>query len=370
MKNKIKVFLQYPWRVSDSQYYKSITEDSPEGVEYLNLVKKQGMITNQKTFFVLTYLKQKIRELVELSKLPIINSKLTKTEKEYDLIHCAHCLSLNKDKPWVADFESAWQMWISGRDTRIGKEMARNLLKRKNCKRIIFWTDYSKDEFLKIFPEMKNKTTILGYGQKISNSKKIGHRGITLLFISRFFDAKGGLEAIEVFDYLTKKYKNVNAIIISKIPEKIAEKYKKNKKIKIYPNLLPYKTLIESIFPRADILVYPGYSDTFGFIFTEAMSFGIPIITVNGYARKDLVKEGKEGFIVKRPEITMHGNFPEIFERDKHIEEIIKKVIILIKDKKLRDKMSRNCIETIKNGRFSIKERNKKLRKIYEEALK
>jgi len=31
--------------------------------------------------------------------------------------------------------------------------------------------------------------------------------------------------------------------------------------------------------------------------------------------------------------------------------------------------MAQRCIEEIKNGKFSIKERNKKLKKIYEEAL-
>jgi len=370
MKNKIKVWLQYPWNVSDSQYYKSLVDNHPDNVEYINSIKKQGMITNKKTFFILTYLKQKAREIIELSRWPILNSKLTKTEEEYDLIHCAHCLSLNEDKPWVADFESAWQMWISGRDTQIGKNRALNLLKRKNCKKIVFWTDYPRDEFLKIFPEMKNKTTILGYGQKIIKFKKIKHKGINLLFVARFFDAKGGLEALDVFDYLTKKYQNINATIISKIPKDIVCKYEKNNKIKIYPDLLPYEELINSIFPMADILVYPGYSDTFGFIFTEAMSFGIPIVTVDGHAREDLVKEGKEGFIVKRPEIKMHENFPEIFERDKHINEIINKTLILIKNKKLRTKMAKNCMKTIKNGRFSIEKRNKKLRKIYEEALK
>jgi hypothetical protein len=32
--------------------------------------------------------------------------------------------------------------------------------------------------------------------------------------------------------------------------------------------------------------------------------------------------------------------------------------------------MSKECIKEIKSGKFSIKERNKKLKKIYEEALK
>jgi len=43
---------------------------------------------------------------------------------------------------------------------------------------------------------------------------------------------------------------------------------------------------------------------------------------------------------------------------------------MLIKDKNLYGKMSKNSMEIIKKGKFSIKERNKKLNRIYEEALK
>ena len=32
--------------------------------------------------------------------------------------------------------------------------------------------------------------------------------------------------------------------------------------------------------------------------------------------------------------------------------------------------MSENCIKTIKKGRFSIKERNKKLKEVYEVSIK
>ena len=41
----------------------------------------------------------------------------------------------------------------------------------------------------------------------------------------------------------------------------------------------------------------------------------------------------------------------------------------LMNNKKLREKMSRNALKEIKSGRFSIKERNKKLKRIYKESL-
>ncbi|MEA3329762.1 MAG: hypothetical protein U9Q06_03380, partial [Nanoarchaeota archaeon] len=54
----------------------------------------------------------------------------------------------------------------------------------------------------------------------------------------------------------------------------------------------------------------------------------------------------------------------------KIINEIFKKTELLIKNEKLRKQMSKNCVKEIKDGKFSVKKRNKRLKKIYEEALK
>lgn len=63
---------------------------------------------------------------------------------------------------------------------------------------------------------------------------------------------------------------------------------------------MPREELIKKGYEKSDILVYPGYSDSFGWAFLEAMSFGLPIITVNGVARRDLIRNGRNGFVVPR----------------------------------------------------------------------
>ena len=145
------------------------------------------------------------------------------------------------------------------------------------------------------------------------------------------------------------------------------DKYGKNKKIKFY-NLLPQNRLFKEIYPQCDIFVYPSFTDSFGFGIIEAMSFGIPIVSVGGQSRKELIKDGKTGFVINEPrKLTLKDL--ENLTLNKTIKELEKKVEILIEDKELRREMAKNCIEEIKNGKFSIKERNKKLVKIYEEAV-
>ena len=49
-------------------------------------------------------------------------------------------------------------------------------------------------------------------------------------------------------------------------------------------------------------------------------------------------------------------------------ERLSKKISILIEDNELRRKMGRNARREIETGKFSIKKRNEKLKKIFDEA--
>lgn len=360
---KIKVYLQYPWKFPDSPYYKYLIDNPPENIEFLNAEKQKGVIINKKFFWFSNFLKRNIRKFANFIKLSIPNAHLIRTKQNYDLIHCAHCLSKNKNKPWVADIESIWQLYI-GKKTKKSKEKVRKILLRENCKKIMPWTEKTKKEILKEFPEIKEKVKVVYPATPLLNIKRKRYKNINLLFVGRYFYDKGGLHALKVIDKLTKKYNNVKGIIVSEVPESVLKKYSQNKKIKFF-GLMPQKELFE-LYSESDVFVYPGYSDSFGFAYLEAMSFGIPIITVDGFARKEIIDEGKTGFVIKRKGPKW---YPEKEEGEEVIEKIKEKTEKLIKNKKLREKMAKNCIEIIKNGRFSIKERNKKLEKIYKGAL-
>lgn len=372
---KINVYLQYPWKIADSQYYKSIIDNPPENIVYRNVRKNEGMILSKKNMRFFNFMKRQVRNWMERLKLVIPNTRFTKTSEKYDLIHCAHCLSKN-ETPWVADFEGWWQMWVSGRENKKGNKKILEILKKEHCKKIIAWTPEVKEDIVKRFPEIKDKIDIITFALPLKKIKYKTKKKKTILFVARYFFWKGGLHALEAFDRITKNRKDIDAIVVSDVPQKIKEKYKNNKHIKIY-DLMPHSKIMEEIFPLADVFVYPGYSDTFGFVFVEALSLGIPVVTVDGFSRKYIIEEGKTGFVIDKPKNFSVVDKPKNFKLDrvgkneqKVIESLVEKTTLLLKDKKMRERMSKNCIEEVKNGKFSIKERNKRLRKVYEEALK
>lgn len=361
---KIKVFLQTPLNTSDSLYYKNLIKYPPKSIEYKTNISSSGVITNHKKLMFKTHVKNFIRRLIDRFNLPILNSVKTRHRK-IDLIHCAHCLSRNKDFPWVADFEATWQFWISGRNTALGKKAFEKTCARSNCKKILAWTEEAKKEMKTLFPKLSNKLEVLEYAMPYIKSKKMKQNKITLLFSARYFYQKGGLHALEAMDRLTKKYEQVYGIFISEVPEEIKSKYSDNTKIQ-FLGLISQDKLFEEIYPVSTIFIYPGYSDTFGFGFIEAMNFGLPIVTVDGYARKEIVGK-RVGFVIQKKEKIN----PYIIgkKEEEIIYQLVEKTSELIKNQNLREKMSKNGINEIKNGKFSIKKRNQKLTKIYSSSL-
>ena len=353
-KETMKVYLQYPWKSSDSQYYKSMIDNSPEGIEFNKTNKKVEVISKNNKFKIQNYLKKQIRYWTEKLGVIIVNSHKS-PEGDYDLIHSAHCLSKNTNKPWVTDVESLWQMWISGINKKKAKEKVLKYLLSDNCKKIMAWSEFTKNEIITIFPEIEEKVEVVYYAMPEQKQVKKTSEDITLFFSGRHFLAKGGLDALEVINKLTKKYDNVKGIINGVIPKEVIKKYSKNDKIEFH-QLMPYEELVK-LYQRSDIFIYPGYSDSFGFGFIEAMAFGLPIVSCNtGRCRREIVRPWVNGFLVDRDSDV--------------VQSLCDKVSLLIDSKNLRDVMTKNCLKIIKGGRFSIKKRNKKLKRIYEGAIK
>jgi len=334
---------------------------------FLNTSNQKGVITNKRKFWFLTRLKVNIRKWTDFFNLPIANVWETKTSQKYDLIHCAHCLSKNNDRPWVADMESLWSMWVSGMNTTIGKSRVRRILESNNCKKIMPWTQKTEKEIINYFPEIKDKLEIIYPAvQEQTIVKKNNAGAFTVTFIGRDFRLKGGKIALATMKKIKKRVPNSRMIFISSLPKEID--LKKYKEIELYD--LISNDEVKTILSQTDIFLYPSLMDTFGFTILEAMSFGVPTVALKTKltgAIDEIISDGVTGFVLPT-RCTIDNQSSNEVEKTSNL--LSKKIIFVAKNKKLREKMSNACMYEIKNGKFSIKERNKKLQRIYREALK
>ncbi|HNV01498.1 MAG TPA: glycosyltransferase family 4 protein [archaeon] len=362
---KIRIFIQYPNFFSDSPYYNYLTKYPPKNIVYLSEEKKRNDIIVEKSkLLIVRAIKDNIRTIIRNLKLPIINAYKTTTKIKYDLIHCAHCLSLEKEKNWIIDLECAWQIGI-GNTTEETVNKALTLLEKKNCKKIICWTEKTKQDFEKLTKnKLKDKTVVIYPAVPINNKINRTSNKINLVFVARYFKWKGGEYALNVIDKLTKKYPNVFGIVVTENIKLAKSTINKNDKITYFP-LMNRSELFKKVYTNTDIFIYPGLSDSFGFSFLEAMSFGLPIVTVEGHGRREIIKNKKNGFIVGKDKYYLSLPYDQDLEK-----QIIKKTELLIKNKKLRKEIGKNNYFEVKQGKFSIKTRNTKLAEVYKQSIK
>lgn len=372
-KKEIKVYLQYPWKFPDSSYYKNILDFPPKHIMFVNYKKKassMSVIGSSRQFERMRKLKNMVRKILRILHVPNV---VYTSQKNYDLIHAAHCLPLNK-KPWIVDTEVYDRLASAGGNVAskgLGKWIIKKRLESPYCKKIICWSEDCKKTFIDAFSKNQkilDKLVLLPFALEKPQIKRKEHKRLQVLFVARWFDAKGGRQTLEVFDRLSKRYKNVDFIFICPTPDEFKQKYRNNKAIKIL-ELMPQKKVFSTYYACADIFFYPGFGDSYGFAVPEALAFGIPVVSTKSFAKDELVKDGKTGFLVDLPK-----NWDTIKERyrcmdEKFIQDFVTKTSELIENKALRENMSKEARKEVISGLFSIEKRNKKLQEIYKEAL-
>ena len=221
--------------------------------------------------------------------------------------------------------------------------------------------------------KIKDKTYTLYPVIKLHRDKpkSLSNTEIKLVFIGRLFFFKGGREVLESSIELSKKY-DIKLYLITELP-KIYEKKIRKYDFIIYHSFLPKKKVFH-ILSHSDILVHPSYFDTFGYVLLEAMSFGLPIVASNHYAIPEIVKDSYNGFLINTEKYNIYTtnnvvgrwHLSSILHKNKKeiVKQIVDKLSMLIEDTKLYREISKNNINEIKYGKFSIERRNSLLEEL------
>lgn len=293
-----------------------------------------------------------------------------------------------RNEPWVVDLEYVNSLVAYGK-LKFVKKIIEKKLGSKNCKWILPWTDMAHKTLLlnlncKQFSD-KIKTIHLAVPSKFFKKEKINDK-IRILFIGTknifnipySFELKGGPIILEAFNQLQKKYDNIELILRSQVPSYIYTKTKSNKNVKIYDKLLSKKN-IEKLFVSSDIFVFPGHQ-TPGLALLDAMSYGLPIVATDVWANREMVHNGENGYLVKKSRFLNYygkdlvplwgeGDFLKkvwIIDRDM-VNDLVDKLSLLIVNDKIRENFGWKGKKMIDEGKFQLNNRNKILKKLFDE---
>ncbi len=375
---RIKVFLRLGKRPHPSTY--EIIDNPPKNVDY-----KYSPILRSSKEKVSIFHKIKVKIWLRYiqNKPPIIPI----FPGDCDVIHMTNNILNSSKHPWVTDVEHVWSLMgfkLSNFKNKKYFLKVKKMLSSKYCKKLIPYTNASRMSLLNNgFKELENKIEVVYLAKKsVKDFKKTENKTPIILWMGRRFWEKGGYTVLKVFDKLDGKV-DFKLIVRGPVPENLKKKYSNKKNIEIYDSSdFSFDKNWSDMYQKADIFLYPTNLDSFGNAFLDAMNYKVPIVTDDMFSAPEIVEDGVNGFVVNHPMKWHDKNFQLIyssfedyidklktFNDDLYFSELAKKVMKLIKDKNLREKMGIAGREMIEKGKFSIEERNKKLERIYREAI-
>jgi glycogen(starch) synthase len=166
-----------------------------------------------------------------------------------------------------------------------------------------------------------------------NNIERCTNEEIKLLYVSRLENRKGTLALLEALPLLNQQSSNFHINIIGsdrphapggvKFQEYFKQKYADLSNKVSFHGFVDDEEL-DRFYRQADLFVVPSVYESFGLIYVEAMMYGLPSIATTGGGIGEVITDGVDGFLTKINDS----------------EEIMTRVVELMKDRGLLNKMS------------------------------
>lgn len=213
-----------------------------------------------------------------------------------------------------------------------------------NAAAVFFLSASYRDQVIEHYVPKKYREEIMGKAQIIPNGidpfwftkgEKHGKpegNSVDLVFAGNINRNKNILTAAESCRILRQRGYDGNLTVIGKIADpEVAEELKSIPYVKLFPGMT--KEELAQVYGTKDIFVMPSYYESFGLVYAEAMSQGLPVLYTRG-----------QGF---------DGQFPEGFVgysvNPKDPKEIADRIEQILKD---YEPMSARCIDNSKVFRW------------------
>ena len=268
--------------------------------------------------------------------------------KEYnlDLIH-GHSMysfgyALVKKLPYVTtlhgtqlnEFKNSMQYGAS--PNHIITDFSSMLMERysgRKADRVIVVSDENRRDVISQYGIPAEKIDTIPNGVNVSRFQPSTCDSKTIIFVGRLHERKGIDKLLESFsEVVTKEPEAVLKIVGSGEDEvrlkRMAKQLKLPKKNVQFLGFVPEKALPE-VYSSSSIFVLPSYYEGFGIVLIEAMSAGLPLVSVRTGGATEVIEDGKNGYLVD-------------------YKNMAKALLKLIRDKKLRrkfGKISRKKVE-------------------------
>ncbi|MBA7507586.1 N-acetyl-alpha-D-glucosaminyl L-malate synthase [subsurface metagenome] len=185
-------------------------------------------------------------------------------------------------------------------------------------------------------------------GLKVNSDERL------ILFVGGLKPTKGLEYLIQAMSSISQSEMKMKLLLVGQGEERDRlEQLAKNLGLSSYVKFVgevPYKEVPEYM-AASDVFVLPSLSEGFPNVILEAMASGMPIVATRVGGLAEIIKDGDNGFLVEP------GNPQQLAE----------KVLLILKDKELRERISRNNKEAAKE--YSWEGIVDRLEKVYSDCF-
>lgn len=201
---------------------------------------------------------------------------------------------------------------------------------------------------------VKRPIEILPNGIKLKKLKKTKKKDKTVLYVGRIGKEKSIDVLLKSFKELLKRI-DCKFMIVGDGPdrgrlEKLARKMRIENKVE-FTGYIDYEKLMD-YYSIADVFVSASVTETQGLTILESFVCGCPVVVSDALGFKDVVENGKNGFLVK----------------PNNLKEFSNRIYQILKNKRLRDKLSKQAKKTAKL--YTISNCSKNLVHTYKKLIK
>lgn len=236
----------------------------------------------------------------------------------YDLVHvCGSWTTVSKSVPWTADVEHASALFRyapAKMQSIVWRAYVRYLLGRDNCRGLLMWSDAAKQSVAAALQSrtIDDKTFVVHPTCGPLREPNGSGEGLrpTILFVGRNFWGKGGALLLQAVRMLRSR--SFRVVVVSGASASTLDRFADLHNVEFVFSDFTRAKLIGELFGRASIFCMPSMSDTYGYVFAEAMACGLPVVAARTRgAAPELIKPGKTGFLIEPPTeiFDEHGGY-------------------------------------------------------------
>lgn len=368
----------------------------------IDLLARETQINIAISKFIISALLRgcKLRAIVEFLKSRGRRDQLLLKRKQNLVFLTSVPYTLNQH-PWIIEIEDSISMlfpFFHNGDTKSLDfhkspyfRVFKTLLESGQCRGIVTHIKSTADNIPKLFKsdKLRNKTIHVPFGIKLplhSSNMNIENRPIRFLFNNSWhqnpdsFIFRGGLDVLRAFERLRQNHPNIHLTIRSAIPKlnPIYLAIIRRCQIKIIDHFLP-KQEWDALLRRSDIYLLPSARIHIVSIL-QAMSYGLGVVTSDGWGIEEYVEHGRNGMIVpgRYGKVTwmdnengiLRENYKEMLkEEPKILDGIVENVSNLLTDRVLLRKIRTQARKDIEE-KYNITNWNLGLKMAFDKALK